>query len=207
METLVPLSLAALVGFQHAFEADHLVAVSSLVAKRKNPYLAVKDGIYWGLGHTSTILLIGIIVLIGKFMLSEQLFMKLEAIVGLMLIVLGITRIYKMNNQRNHTHLHSHTHTHSLAYGVGAIHGLAGSGALILVVMTEAKDTFFSLLYLCIFGMGSIVGMLIAAGLFSLPFSKKLGTYQWLGALFSLLSSIVCILLGFFILYENIYGQ
>jgi high-affinity nickel permease len=56
METSIPLLFAAVVGFQHAFEADHLVAVSSIVSKRRSTLLAVKDGIFGGLGHTSTIL-------------------------------------------------------------------------------------------------------------------------------------------------------
>ena len=63
MEASVPLLFAAMIGFTHAFEADHLVAVSNIVTKRDKLLLAVKDGIYWGLGHTSTIFLIGLLSL------------------------------------------------------------------------------------------------------------------------------------------------
>ena len=66
METSFPLLFAAVVGFGHAFEADHLVAVGNIVTKRDKLPLAIKDGIFWGLGHTSTIFLIGLIMIIGK---------------------------------------------------------------------------------------------------------------------------------------------
>lgn len=207
METLIPLLFAAVVGFQHAFEADHLVAVSSIVSKRNNTFLAVKDGIFWGLGHTSTILLIGLLILVGKIVMPEQVFSYLEACVGVMLVVLGFYRLFKFFKYRNnHIHLIDEGKNHHLAYSVGMIHGLAGSGAMILLVMTEIKETFDSILYLLIFGFGSIVGMLIAAGFFSLPFSKRFANNELIQSILILTSATLCIILGFFVIYENIYG-
>lgn len=208
METILPsLLFASVIGFQHAFEADHLVAVSSIVSKRNNTYLAVKDGIYWGLGHTSTILLIGVLILVGKIVFSEITFTYLETGVGLMLVTLGFLRLQGIF-KAEHTHLHlvDVKDNHHLAYGVGLVHGLAGSGAMVLLVMTEIKETLYSLIYLLIFGGGSIVGMLLAAGLFSLPLSRKLRKIEFLRLLVSLLSSVLCIGFGFYIIYRNIYG-
>lgn len=207
MESFIPILFASIVGFQHAFEADHLVAVSSIVSKRNNSYLAIKDGIYWGLGHTSTILLIGMLILVGKFALSEQVFTYLEAVVGAMLIGLGIYRLGALITFRHsHQHLVDENDNHHLAYSVGAVHGLAGSGAMILLVVTEIKETMLSLMYLSIFGVGSIVGMLIAAGLFSLPFSKNFTQYRIIHLSLSVLSSLLCIFVGMLIVYKNIYG-
>lgn len=207
MDTIIPLLFASVIGFQHAFEADHLVAVSSIVAKRNSSYLAIKDGIYWGLGHTSTILLIGLLILVGKFVLSEKVFAYLEAMVGVMLVMLGFFRLHTLFRYSDfHTHLVDEKDNHHLAYGVGAVHGLAGSGAMILLVMTEIKETFFSIIYLSIFGIGSIVGMLIAAGIFSLPFSKNLTQFKFIPLILSLISSLLCISLGFWVIYKNIYG-
>lgn len=207
METLIPLFFAAVVGFQHAFEADHLVAVSSIVSKRNNTFLAVKDGIFWGLGHTSTILLIGLLILVGKIVMPEQVFSYLEACVGVMLVVLGLYRLFKFfKYKNNHIHLIDESENHHLAYSVGMIHGLAGSGAMILLVMTEIKGTFNSILYLLIFGFGSIVGMLIAAGFFSLPFSKRFTNNELIQIILILISATLCIILGCFVIYENIYG-
>ncbi len=111
-----------------------------------------------------------------------------------MLIILGAYRLKQLfplkkivihahpheHGEKHHEHLHvhvgniaKHSHPHSLAYGVGLIHGLAGSGALIIMVMVQIKEPLNGLFYLVIFGLGSIGGMLTAAGLFSIPFSKK----------------------------------
>jgi high-affinity nickel permease len=95
MEATFPLFFAAVVGFSHAFEADHLVAVSNIVTKRDKIKLAIKDGIYWGLGHTSTIFLIGLLMIVGKVTVFNGYFGYFEAVVGLMLVILGIHRLYQ----------------------------------------------------------------------------------------------------------------
>lgn len=81
-----PLLLTIYAGFAHAFEADHLLAVSNIISRRNSIRLSLKDGIYWGLGHTSTILIIGIWVLLFRVKMSEQYFHYLEGVVGIMLI-------------------------------------------------------------------------------------------------------------------------
>ena len=190
MEASFPLVFAAIVGFGHAFEADHLVAVGNIVTKRSKFELALKDGVYWGLGHTSTIFLIGLLMIVGKSTFLNGYFGYLEAVVGLMLITLGIYRLFEYYYEKKqdalhreqHNHYQPHHHltdveekgSHRLAYAVGLIHGLAGSGALILIVMAEVQSPLNSILYLLIFGIGSVIGMLVAAGIFSLPFSKKI---------------------------------
>jgi high-affinity nickel permease len=207
MESAFPLLFAAVVGFGHAFEADHLVAVGNIVTKRQSPWQAVKDGIYWGLGHTSTIFLIGLIMIVGKVTFLNDYFGYFEAGVGLMLIILGLVRLYQYYKGTSHAHREMDgTEKHHLAYGVGLVHGLAGSGAMILLVMTEIKTTFNSLLYLLIFGAGSIVGMLLAAGVFSLPFSKRFTSNKSLQLILVLFSSLLCIGYGAFVMYENLAG-
>jgi hypothetical protein len=174
----VPLFFAAVVGFGHAFEIDHLLAVSNLVTRRKTLWESLKDGVYWGLGHTSTILIIGVLMILAKLGISEQTFHLFEAGVGVMLVVLGIQRIRKTwEHEKWHAHQHQHpqTHGHRLAYGVGLVHGLAGSGALVLLVMTEIKETLPAVLYLLVFGMGSIAGMLLASGYLVCLFLKNWG--------------------------------
>ncbi|MCB0610939.1 MAG: urease accessory protein [Lewinella sp.] len=213
METTFPLLFAAVVGFGHAFEADHLVAVSNIVTKRDKLNLALKDGIFWGLGHTSMIFLIGLVVILGKVAVDETVFAWFEALVGFMLIGLGCFRLFQFFRHRklhrrhiDHEHhpLMDHHHHHHLAYGVGLVHGLAGSGAMILLVMTEIQGSFNSLLYLAIFGVGSIAGMLVAAGIFSLPFSRKLHGKHGLQSGLILLSSVLCIGYGAFVLAVNL---
>lgn len=203
MEASFPLLFAAVVGFSHAFEADHLVAVSNIVTKRDRIMLAIKDGIYWGLGHTSTIFLIGLIMIVGRATFLDGYFSYFEAIVGLMLVILGVYRLFQSRQNSEEEAQPDHDH-HHLAYGVGLIHGLAGSGAMILLVMTEVQGNINSLLYLLIFGLGSIFGMLVAAGIFSLPFSRKITSNGFLKMSLVLLSSLLCIGYGAYVIIENL---
>ena len=205
MEASFPLLFAAAVGFGHAFEADHLVAVGNIVTKRDRLAFAIKDGIYWGLGHTSTIFLIGMIMIVGKSTFLNGYFGYFEAIVGLMLIILGAYRLFEFFNKRNQPNSLILTDgNHQIAFGVGLIHGLAGSGAMVLLVMTEIQSTMNSMIYLMIFGIGSVVGMLVAAGIFSLPFSKKITENQSLQLGLVVLSSLLCIGYGGYVMFENL---
>lgn len=205
MEQTYPLLFALVVGFVHAFEADHLVAVSSLVSKRDNLWLALKDGVFWGLGHTSTIFLIGLLMIVGKSTLLDGYFGYFEAGVGLMLIGLGVFRLYQYRKQNGEAEkLVDQGKHHHMAYGVGLIHGVAGSGALILVVMSQMSTASEGMWYLLLFGLGSVGGMLLAAGLLGLPLSKKVLGGPKLQISLIWLSSLLCIGLGGFIIYENL---
>ncbi|MFN3848637.1 MAG: urease accessory protein [Spirosomataceae bacterium] len=200
-ETLL---IACSIGFAHAFEADHLVAVSSIVTKRNNTILAIKDGIFWGMGHTSIILLVGIIYMIGRFVLDENDFRYFEASVGLMLIFLGGTRLYKFYKNPEIQHQHNPDGSHKMAYGIGTVHGLAGSGAVLLTVLGQIKGEFNGILYILVFGLGSVIGMMIAAGVFSIPFSAKFFKIKWLSYSLTLISCLLCIGLGVLIFYKNL---
>lgn len=220
-----PLLLTIYAGFIHAFEADHLLAVSNIVSQRDNVKLSLKDGIFWGLGHTSTIFFVGVLMIVFKAGISDQYFRYFESLVGVMLIALAIYRMViffrtkkvvihahphqHAGEQHKHLHVHVgnkqvHQHKHSLAYGVGLVHGLAGSGALILIAMSQMKSPADGLIYLIIFGAGCIVGMLVAAGLFSIPFSKKLIQAQMLQSVLIIVTCLLCFLYGGKVIYENL---
>lgn len=243
MEATFPLLFAALVGFAHAFEADHLLAVSNIVTKRDSVWLAIKDGIAWGLGHTSTIFLIGMLIIVGRVAIAEQTFHYFEAAVGAMLVALGLIRLRFLWKTGGVPHAHWHwsdllfwrkhsarpslpapfrhspfaarssahdlrfvplRENHRLAYAVGLVHGLAGSGALVLLVMSQMPGPASALGYLLVFGLGSIGGMLLASGVFSLPFSKRLSSNTTLQAGLTLLSSLLCVGYGLHVVFENL---
>lgn len=199
---LAPLLFAVVVGFAHCFEADHLVAVSSIVTRRDSTPAALKDGAFWGLGHTSTILLVALVYMLGKFVLNETLFHYFEAGVGVMLVGLGIHRLFKLKSDLTHPHVHEPAY--GLAYGVGLMHGLAGSGGLLISVLTQIKEPISAFVYLLLFGMGSIVGMMVAAGAFSLPFSSKLFQNRYIMRGLTLISAALCVGLGVKIIWENV---
>jgi cytochrome c biogenesis protein CcdA len=200
-----PFFITLYAGFTHAFETDHLLAVSNMVTRRNSIRLSLKDGIYWGLGHTTTILLVGLLALVFRMGLQENYFRYFEAVVGLMLVTLGLYRLYLyMANKKNEVHAHPHHHPHKLAYSVGLVHGLAGSGALVLMVMAQVKEPASGMLYLLLFGAGSVAGMLLAASLFSFPFSKKIMQLKILQATLVLLSALLCIGYGSWVIWKNL---
>ncbi len=243
-----PLLLTIYAGFTHAFETDHLLAVGTIVSRRNRLLSAMKDGLFWGMGHLSTILLIGILMILFKVAISERSFHYFEAAVGAMLILLAITRLAKLaRNGRvaGHHHAHpplanslasaprvpaarllpgnipslrpvsgilpaqeipQHDHSHHLAYGVGLVHGLAGSGALVVLVMAQLRHPLDGLLYLLTFGSGCAVGMLTAAGLFSVPFSKKLVQAPILQVLLVVVTSLFSLWFGGLVVYDNLVG-
>lgn len=222
-----PLLLTIYAGFTHAFEADHLLAVSNIVSSRNSIRLSLKDGAFWGFGHTSTILVTGIVMIVFKSAIPPAYFNYFEAIVGLMLIVLAVYRLVKYFRPKNitvHSHIHHHSgsghkhlhvhagttmhhrHPHLLAYGVGLIHGLAGSGALVVMVLSQIKAPADGMMYLFIFGAGSIAGMLLAAGLFSIPFSKKWMQARSLQLLLIIASCTLCLVYGGKVIYENLFA-
>lgn len=224
METL-PVLLILYAGITHAFEADHVLAVANIVTQRRSVWLAARDGIYWGLGHTSTILLIGVLILVFKTSISARTFSLFEAMVGLMLVVVAIFRlrklaaakrnfihqhahIHKGDNEHVHIHVHpaqSQQHLHKASYGIGLVHGLAGSGALVALAMTQFKSAQTGIAYLFLYGTGSVIGMMLASALFSIPFSKKMIQSRLVKITLIILSSLLCLIYGLYIIYINLY--
>lgn len=189
-------------GLEHAFEADHLLAVNTLVSHRENLKQSLKDGIFWGIGHTTTIFFVGILMIGFKLNIGENIFKNFEAGVGIMLIFLGIYRMSKLYFPKQHNHTHN---TSRAAFGVGLIHGLAGSGALVVLVISQMKTPFEGLMYILIFGLGSIFGMFLAAYLFSIPYTKSLLKSKKLQASLVIVSSLLCIIYGGKVVYENLF--
>ena len=186
------------IGLIHAFEPDHISAVSTQLLNNKSndnskkPYLrnltinsSVK-GMLWGMGHTSSIMLIGLLIVGLSMSISDDFFVGAEIVAGLMLIVLGIfaftnRSIFKHNHPHTHSDsniVHSHVHTHDgnhhkhghKSYLIGCIHGLAGSGSLVAMVASVMSSFDMMLYFLILFGVGSVIGMGVASSVLGLPF-------------------------------------
>jgi hypothetical protein len=196
----LPALLAGLVlGLNHAFDADHLAAVSTIVCRRKSLRSSLLIGGVWGLGHTASLLLAGVAVILLNIRI-DRFGRTLELFVALMLIGLGANVLYKLaRGGRLHYHVHSHgayTHVHphihenkpepdpdshhGLRLGlrpliIGMVHGLAGSAALMLTLLTQFQSTALQFVYIALFGIGSIGGMMLMSMVLSLParFTEK----------------------------------
>ena len=197
---MMPLLFAIVIGFNHAFEADHVLAVGNIAHKRPKLWHALRDGIYWGLGHTSTIFLIGCIFILGKYALDVTSFEAFEVLVGICMIGLGGFRLYQVMKADRQQHVEGHKR--HLAYSVGLIHGLAGSGAVVLIAMTNITSSIESIVYLLLFGLGSIAGMMLVAGLFNLPFYDKVKSGKWFQTGFGVFSALLCVGYGIWMIAQ-----
>ena len=203
-----------LLGLKHATEPDHLAAVSTIVSERKSIWSAFLVGGLWGVGHTISLLIAGILVIVLHFEIGPRMALALEFGVCLMLIALGSDALIKaVRGGQIHWHVHRHggivhvhPHTHDAAnvhsssqpletqshHGlklsprpliVGMIHGLAGSGALMLLILSTITSPVVGAIYILVFGIGSIGGMMLMSALIGLPFhftAKRLGLAEWL---------------------------
>src|SRR4029078_1190104 len=199
LSTFSVLVIGFVLGLQHATEADHLAAVSTIVSEKKNLFTASIVGGLWGVGHTISLFTVGLVVILLKFQISESLEAKLEACVGAMLILLGLNALRKLfqaskvhvhsHEHDGHKHVHIHTHEKGTAEVshhrlsprsviVGMVHGLAGSAALMLLVVPTISSSFVALLYMLIFGIGSIGGMVAMSFLIGRPFHFTAGRFN-----------------------------
>src|SRR5215471_1899798 len=167
---LLVLGLGFVLGLKHATDPDHIVAVTTFLGKERQLRKACTIGLFWGLGHTIALSIAGVLVIGLKIPISKWLAERLELGVAAMLIILGARLIARV-----HQHWHEHHHDfdwHRIGLRpllVGIVHGTAGSAALTLLVLSTISSTMNGLLYILVFGIGSMLGMLVISVLLSLP--------------------------------------
>src|SRR5580692_11440955 len=200
------LGLGFLLGMQHALEADHIAAVSSIAARRSHVGDIVKHGLTWGLGHTLTLFVFaGAAILLGHA-IPEHLAQPIETAVGVMLVGLGVHVLWRLWRDRVHFHQHSHgdgivhVHAHSHAgeaipharaphghaHGfrwrtllVGLMHGMAGSAALLVLTVSQAPSVASGLGYVALFGVGSMIGMGALSTVIAVPIALSARWLTW----------------------------
>ncbi|MBI3492157.1 MAG: high-affinity nickel-transport family protein [Acidobacteria bacterium] len=215
LELITSSGLGSLLGMRHALEPDHLAAVSTLVTDERSSYKAALLGACWGLGHTLTLVVVGAALVILRAEMPARAADLFEFFVALMLIGLGLRAIYLAARQGPagpvHVHHHGHVvhehrgapaHIHIGAWTlarrpllVGAIHGLAGSGALTALVLTTLPSTAARLSYVTLFGLGSTVGMAALSGVLGWPLAR-LGSHRLIARGVSLAVGCVSTTLG-----------
>jgi len=200
------LGLGFLLGMQHALEADHIAAVSSIAARRSRVGDSVKHGLTWGLGHTLTLFVFaGAALLLGRA-IPESLSRPIEAVVGIMLVGLGAHVLWRLWRDRVHfhkhrhddgtVHIHAHSHAgetvaharaaHAHSHGfrwrtllVGLMHGMAGSAALLMLTVSQASSPAVGLGYVALFGIGSMIGMGVLSAIIAVPLAVSARWLTW----------------------------
>ena len=160
INALIILSLGLLLGIRHATDADHVIAVSTIVSRERSLKGAARIGALWGFGHTATIMAVGAPLILFRWTISPKIGAAMELAVALMLIVLGTASLIDVRMR---------------AYGVmrpvviGVIHGLAGSAAITLLILTTIATPLLAIGYLLIFGIGTILGMMLLTTAIAVP--------------------------------------
>jgi len=197
-----------LIGMQHALEADHVAAVSSLCMGTRSARGIATHGAIWGLGHSLTLLIFAGAVVFWNLRFDETLAQVLECVVGVMLIVLGGQVLFRLwrnrllfpaywrTDGRPPFHVHSHpgektghesnryVHTHASRLPlrtllVGMVHGLAGSAALMILTASTVQNPVIGLLYVALFGLGSVIGMTVLSSLLAVPLAWTAQVFTW----------------------------
>jgi len=245
------IALGFFLGMRHATDPDHVIAVTTIVARERKLSKSAIIGAFWGLGHTVTIFVVGAAIILFDLVIPARLGLTMELSVGLMLVLLGLANIrsflrdapQKHSNAPGITHSHPHSHgdyihTHVHTHGpeahshpasqtplaridralarfgpyqpirplvIGVVHGLAGSAAVVLLVLATIPNPRWAVFYLLIFGLGTIAGMMLItmslASAFRLTGSKDRFSRQ-----LALASGLLSIAFGLVVAYQILYA-
>jgi hypothetical protein len=227
------LGLGFLLGMQHALEADHIAAVSSIAARRSQVADIVKHGLTWGLGHTLTLFVFaGAAILLGRA-IPETVARPIETAVGVMLVGLGTHVLWRLWRDRVHFHQHGHGdgtvhfHAHSHAgetapharaahaheHGfrwrtllVGLMHGMAGSAALLVLTVTQASSPSVGLGYIALFGVGSMFGMGALSTVIAIPLAVSARWLTWANRGLQGAVGFATVAIGIMTVYETAFA-
>ena len=246
------LALGFFLGMRHATDADHVVAVTTIVARHRSARSAAMIGAAWGLGHTLTILVVGGAIILLGWVIPPRVGMSMEMAVGAMLCVLGVLNLrgvlawFHSKDAPVHPHearvVHAHAHTHgdyvhSHVHGhepeahphdpertpvgwldrhfaglrlyqlvrpllIGVVHGLAGSAAVALLILAAIQRSGWAVLYLVVFGLGTIAGMMLITAAIGVPFAMTGRRSSRVHQGLRVASGAVSLVVGVFVAYR-----
>jgi ABC-type nickel/cobalt efflux system permease component RcnA len=209
-----------LLGMRHSTDPDHVVAVSTIVSKQRSIRQAGLIGSIWGLGHTLTIFAVGSMIILFGVVIPPRLGLSMEFSVALMLILLGVLNLTGVMQRltsyltRNGKPLDKAETLIDRSVGrfgvyqcvrplvIGIVHGLAGSAAVALLVLSTIHSPAWATVYLLIFGAGTMVGMMCMTAVMAVPLAYAGNRFGSLSRVFSVASGVVSVCFGFFLVYQ-----
>ncbi|MGK4003086.1 high-affinity nickel-transport family protein [Sorangium sp. So ce1036] len=217
-------------GMRHATDADHVIAVATIVSRVRSLGVALLIGAMWGLGHTLTLMLIGGAILLFGLAVPPHVGLAMELTVAFMLIGLGayhLRRLYlaiRRGEPADPGAEHNAAHAHDLGWAdrvfggsrvyvslrpllIGVVHGLAGSAAVALLVLTTVRDPRWGVGYIALFGAGTVAGMMLITGVLALPFAYTRARFGGMHRALGAASGLLSVGFGLFLAYDISIGS
>ncbi len=214
--------LGFVVGLRHAMDADHVAAVGTIVARERNVRGAALIGAAWGLGHTLSLLLLGGAIVTFGLAVPRRVGLMMELGVGVMLLALGVWNFVSRPRASAADHAGRHdarpssaaapSHPHDAAPSplrralrplvVGSVHGIAGSAAAALVVVATVSSASWGLVYLFVFGIGTMLGMVVLTTALALPMGRALQRFRRAESWMRIASGALSLAIGALVIYQ-----
>jgi high-affinity nickel-transport protein len=190
MSPLTVAVLGFLLGLRHAVDPDHVAAVSTIATRASSFRRAAAVGAWWGVGHTLTILVVGGAIILFRIVISPRIGLAMEFAVALMLILLGLQNVAtaRRSEDRNSTS--------ARPFVVGMVHGMAGSAAVVLLVLATVRETTWAFAYLTLFGLGTVAGMVIVTAVIAVPAALAVSRVRHARRWLTLASGVASVVLG-----------
>lgn len=216
MITLVSiLFLGFSLGMRHATDSDHVIAVTTIVSRQRSIRSAALTGVFWGIGHSLTLLVVGGAIIFFGIVIPQRVGMSLEFGVALMLILLGALNLRgTVRLLRSGTAGLDEREDLSRArevdkpYGrgmrpaiIGVVHGLAGSAAIALLVVPLIQRPIWAVIYLLVFGLGTIAGMMLMTATIAVPITYST-RFNFFHRHFGTAAGVLSVAFGFFLAYQ-----
>lgn len=204
---ITALSIVALgffLGMRHATDPDHVVAITTIVSRERSIGRAAWSGAVWGIGHTVTIVLVGGAIILFNVVVPPRVGLAMELSVGLTLVVLGFLNVTGNVRAARQWASFEVLRAYPLVRPlfVGVVHGLAGSAAIALLVLTTIRTPGWAVAYLLVFGLGTVLGMVLVTSLMAMPFAYTHGQFSTTNRRLQLATGLVSIGFGVLLTYK-----
>jgi high-affinity nickel-transport protein len=268
------LAVGFFLGVRHATDADHVVAIATIVTRERRLSAAAAIGVLWGVGHGLTVAVVGCAIILFGVVIPPRVGLAMEFAVGIMLVILGVFTLAAVarqarealalhllhgqdasahganaggqaphahsapNQEHGHSHVHTHgdyvhSHEHGHSHGghghaehstpqawldrhfgrltlyqalrpviVGVVHGLAGSAAVGLLALAAVRDPFWGLVYLFVFGLGTIIGMMLITLVIAAPFAMSAQRLPVISSSVRAFAGALSLVFGLFLMYQ-----
>jgi len=201
VSTLALIGIGLVLGIRHAADSDHVVAVTAIAARHKRVGPAALIGAVWGLGHTLTICVVGGLIILFNIVVPPRVGLALEFAVGIALTVVGTLNVAGKGGFLSSS-AEEDRGTGLKAFLVGLVHGLAGSAAVALLVLATVRDPLAACLYLLVFGVGTILGMMLVTVAFASPVAVLARRFSWNGAALRLATGVLSLVFGAYVMIQ-----